>query len=85
MNTKKPLDKLINEYSDIFSKCSTDIGKTDLLEMTIDLEHDNPINVYPYRIPLHKRTEVENEIQNLLKSGIVRHSNSPYNAPFPYR
>ena len=25
--------------------------------------------------------EVENEIQNLLKSGIVHHSNSPYNAP----
>ena len=32
---KKPLDKLINEYSDIFSKCSTDIGKTDLLEMLV--------------------------------------------------
>ena len=78
---KQPLDELINEFNDLFSTGPTDVGKTDLMEMTIDLEHDRPINVYPYRIPIHKRATVEEEVQNMLKAGIVRHSNSPYNAP----
>ena len=48
--------------------------------MSIDLEHDKPVKCYPYRIPLHHRAAVEEEVQNLLKAGIIRHSNS-YNAP----
>ena len=78
---KKPLDALIDEFQDIFSTGPTDIGKTDLIEMSTDLEHNKPVNVYPYRIPLHHRAAVEEEVQNLLKAGIIRHSNSPYNAP----
>ena len=77
---KKPLDTLVEEFQDIFSTGPTDIGKTDLIEMSIDLEHDKPVNVYPYRIPLHHRAAVEEVVQNLLKAGIIRHSNFPYNA-----
>ena len=64
-----------------FSKSDTDLGRTTLTEMKIELENDTPVNVYPYKIPLQKREAAENIIQDLLKAGVVRHSNSPYNAP----
>ena len=78
---KIPLQNLIKKYDNIFSKSDTDLGRTTLTEMKIELEHDTPVNVYPYKIPLQKREAAENIIQDLLKAGVVRHSNSPYNAP----
>ena len=59
---KKPLDTLIEKFQDIFSPGRSDFGKTDLIEMSFDLEHDKPVNAYPYRIPLHHRAAVEEEV-----------------------
>ena len=75
------INALLRDYKCIFSQKDTDIGNTDLLKMKIDLTSDKPVNIPPYRIPLHKRDAVDKTIENLLESGIVRPSISPYNAP----
>ena len=49
--------------------------------MKIELNDSTPVNVPPYRVPLHKREAVEKAVEDMLESGIVRPSISPYNAP----
>ena len=44
--------KLCNEFKDIFSVDSSDIGKTPLVEMEIDTGDSPPITQKPYTLPL---------------------------------
>ena len=49
--------------------------------MKIELNDSTPVNVPPYRVPLHKREAVEKAMEDMLESVILRPSISPYNAP----
>ena len=40
-----------------------------------------PINVKQYKIPISLKDEVERQVQELLKDGIIKPSMSPYNSP----
>jgi hypothetical protein len=40
-----------------------------------------PVNVKPYRYPFHKKTEIEEQVKDMLGRGIIRPSNSPYSSP----
>ena len=44
--------KLCEKYEDIFSKDSTDIGRTPLVTMEIDTGDSPPISQRPYNLPL---------------------------------
>ena len=50
-NIKKNL-KLCEEYNDIFSKDSSDIGKTPLITMEIQTKDSPPVCQRPYNLPL---------------------------------
>ena len=43
--------------------------------------NDLPINVKQYKIPISLKDEVERQVQELLKYGIIKPSTSPYNSP----
>ena len=45
------LQELCNEFKDIFSTDSSDIGKTPLIEMEIDAGDSPPITQKPYTLP----------------------------------
>ena len=53
--------ELCNEYRDIFSVDSGDIGKTPLLEMEIDTSDSLPITQKPYTLPLKHAAWVQKE------------------------
>lgn len=40
-----------------------------------------PISVRPYRYPFHQKAEIEKILQDLLKSGVVTPSQSPFSSP----
>ena len=62
---QKAFDKLCENYHDIISKNSSDIGKTMLVEMEIDTGNHPPIASKPYTLPLKDYDWGQKEIEIL--------------------
>ena len=73
--------ELCNEFKDIFSIDSSDIGKTPLIEMEIDTVSSLPITQQPYTLPLKHATWVQKELEILEKAGVIVRSVSPLASP----
>ena len=74
--------ELCNEFKDIFSVDSGDIGKTPLIEMEIDTGDSPPITQKPYTLPLkHARVGTKRELDILEKAGVIVRSVSPWASP----
>jgi len=76
---QKQLDQLLVEYQDLFEEQP---GKTKLIQHEINLEITHPIALKPYsrRSPLEKEF-IQDEIDRMLKQGIISPSESPWSAP----
>ncbi|BFZ23001.1 hypothetical protein BsWGS_26040 [Bradybaena similaris] len=72
------LADLVSQFGKVFSDIP---GKTTAIEHKITLTTDVPIRVKPYPIPFHFRDQVNEEIQELLKLGIIEETDSQYGAP----
>jgi len=77
---QQQLDELLAEYQDLFD---TEVpGKTDIIQHEINLETTKPIALKPYyrRSPLEKEF-IQDEIDKMLRQGIIKPSDSPWTAP----
>jgi len=73
------LDKLLAKYADIFSDTP---GKTSFATHHIALVLDTkPVSLSPYRLHPEKAKLVQKEIDEMLKMGIITHSDSPWASP----
>ena len=72
---------MCNEFKDIFSVDSSDIGKTNLTEMEIDSGNSPPITQKPYTLPLKHTMWVQKELEILEKAGVIVRSVSPWASP----
>ena len=79
--TKDKFQELCQEYDDIVSKNSGDIGKTLLVEMDIDTGDSPPIAQRPYCLPLQHSEWVKKEIDTLERADIITKSISPWASP----
>ena len=70
-----------NEFKDIFSIASNDIGKTPLIEMEIDTGNSPPITQKAYTLPLKHATWVQKELEILEKAGVIVKNVSPWASP----
>ena len=61
--------ELCNEHKDIFSTDSSNIGKTPLIEIEIDMGDSPPITQKPYTVPLKHAAWVQKELGNFGKNG----------------
>ena len=75
------LKKLIFEYKDCFSWSENEIGKTNLIKHKINTGFSKPVKQPPYRVPSFVRNQIDNEVEKMLKNGIIRESNSPWASP----
>ena len=73
--------ELCNDFKDIFSVDSSDIGKTPLVEMEIDTGDSPPITQKPYTLPLKHAKWVQKELKILEKAGVIVRSVSPWASP----
>ena len=74
---QKAFKDLHTEFCDIFSTDSSDIGKTPLLEVEIDMGDSLPITQKPYTLPLKHTTWVQRELEILEKARVIVRSVSP--------
>ena len=65
-----------------FSKDAYDIGRTNILEHHINIKPGTkPIKQQPYRLPMAKRRDAENEIKRMSECDLIEPSTSPWSSP----
>jgi len=72
---------LLSEYTDIISTGSHDLGRTKLVEHTIDTGNATPLRSGLRRVSFHERDIVKSEVDKMLHNGIIERSNSPWASP----
>ena len=75
------IEPLIVRNSDLFASKDTELGHTDTVEMKIDTGNANPIKLGLYRTPLNNRRVIDETIDEMLESNIIRRSRSPWSFP----
>ena len=78
---KKVVIKMLIKNSAAFSKSYATLGSTDEVIPKIELSHKFPIASKPYPIPRALKEIANQEIQNLLKHGLIQKSESHYASP----
>lgn len=78
---KEKIQNLVNNYKDIFAVDKYDVGKVRNYEAFIDLQIDKYCSKRPYRCSINDRKEIEEQVSQLLKHGLVEDSYSPFAAP----
>ena len=78
---RRSFDELCQEFDDIFSKDSADLGKTPLLKMDIPTGDNPPVCQRPYTLALKHIQWVQEEIETLVKAGIITKSILPWGSP----
>lgn len=77
----KDIETLINENQSLFGP----VSNSGIIETNVRAEirtsTDEPIYTKSYPYPIHLKSEVEKQIAQMLKDGIIRPSRSPYNSP----
>lgn len=69
---------VLASYSNLFSTLP---GKTNTSYHHIVTTDAKPVRIPPRRVPAHYRDEVEHQIKDMLRLGIISESNSPWTAP----
>ena len=78
---KYQLADLLVEYQDIFLAKDGELGCTSLVEHKIDTGDAKPIKQPPRRVPLAQKSVVEEELNKMLKQGIIETSDSAWSNP----
>ena len=80
-NIHSSMREILQEFSDLFTEPSS-LPPTREVDHSIALkEGTEPINVRPYRYAHYQKKEIEKQIQDMLQSGLVRPSTSPFSSP----
>lgn len=73
--------ELLRKYRDCFALDLSELGKTNITEMTIKLKDNTPVVYNPYRMSYKEKEQLSVIIDDLLKNGIIRESSSSYASP----
>lgn len=79
--TKNRLYEVLKKHPKVFGPINDQEIVNTTVQAEIKTTTDEPIYTKSYPYPANMRQEVENQITQLLKDGIIRPSKSPYNSP----
>ncbi|XP_050387228.1 uncharacterized protein LOC126803466 [Argentina anserina] len=72
---------LIDQYAELFA-APTKLPPVRSIDHTIPiLLNSGPVNVRPYRYPHSQKEELEKQVNEMLSSGVIRPSRSPFSSP----
>ncbi len=75
------LTELLDRNEDIFAKYDFDIGQSNLMEAELNLENETPIREKPFCTPFVYTAEIQKQLSEYLKAGLISPCNSSYAAP----
>jgi hypothetical protein len=75
------LATVLQEYEDIFMKPEEPLPGTNMTSHHIETGNAAPVRQAPCRIPIHQKPIVEEELQKMLKDGIVEPAEGPWASP----
>ena len=75
------LKNLLEKNKDLFFIEGDNLTFTHEITHEIKVKDENPIYCKAYRYPQIHEKEIDRQIEEMLKQGIIRESNSPYNSP----
>ncbi|GFW55657.1 retrovirus-related Pol polyprotein from transposon 412 [Trichonephila clavipes] len=78
---KSSAERLFQEFEDVFSRNSSDIGHTTVTQHRIDTADHPPIKQHPRRLPFAKQEEVATLLREMQENDIIEPSSSPWASP----
>ncbi|GFX17545.1 retrovirus-related Pol polyprotein from transposon 297 [Trichonephila clavipes] len=77
---KSSAERLFQEFEDVFSRNSSDIGHTTVTQHRIDTADHPPIKQHPRRLPFAKQEEVGTLLREMQENDIIEPSSSPWSS-----
>ena len=78
---KNKAKKLLKRYAFAFATNNKSQGRTAMVKHEIDTGEARPIKQAPRSIPLAKRNEVKELVDEMKKSGVIEPSSGPWSSP----
>ncbi|GFX56117.1 hypothetical protein TNCV_3062031 [Trichonephila clavipes] len=78
---KSSAERLFQEFEDVFSRNSSDIGHTTVTQHRIDAADHPPIKQHPRRLPFAKQEEVGTLLREMQENDIIEPSSGPWASP----
>ena len=75
------MKETLTDFRDIFAFEGEPLGRTNLVQHTIDTGTAKPIRQRPRRVPIHLQDTVKEEIEKMMTLNIIEPSMSPWAAP----
>ena len=75
------LKSVLEEFNEIFALDPMEVGRTDLVQHTINMGEHAPVKQAHQRIPFSLRKKVGEMVDEMLDKGIVEHPSSPWASP----
>ena len=72
---------LFDKYHDVFAFSDDHLGRTSLVQHTIDTGDAVPIKQRPYRTTPENKQEIDRQVNDMLERGIIPESVSPWSSP----
>ena len=78
---KYQMETLVAKYHDTFALDQSELGQAHRVTHNIDTDDHEPIKQHPRRVPFALRGKVEDMIHDMLKSNVIKPSQSPWASP----
>ena len=79
---KAPLVGLLQKYRDVLALPGESLGATNKAEHHINMKENTlPVYIPAYRLPHSQRKIVDEQVQEMLREGIIQPSRSPWSSP----
>ena len=78
---RNSVKNLLAQFQDIFVGPDGELGQTDLTTHKIDTKDAEPFKIPPRRVAPTRKKVIEEEVDKMLKQGIIEPSDSPWSSP----
>lgn len=78
---KELLLEVVNEYKDLVASTLQELGCTEKMHMSIELNSDRPVYHRPYRLSYHERVQLKDLVSKLKSADVTEDSVSPFASP----